>query len=199
MRTDGRLQDWRIGPSVNPTWNSGESFGIDYRFGFTRLDEDAAIGGVTVPAGDYDTWSLGLRGSTSSNRPVVLSGNARYQSIYDGDITTVRGSVTLIPNANISTVVAYTHNRIDLPNGSLDADIGSVRLAVALTTQFTVDALIQYNQADDALSANVRFNFIHTPGSDLVLVINEQRGTSDSIWDLRTRSTVAKITYLARI
>ncbi len=199
MRTDGRLQDWLIGPSVNPTWNSGENFGIDYRFGFTRLDGDAAISGITVPAGDYDTWFVGLRGGTSSNRPVVLRGNARYQSIYDGDITTIGGTVRLIPNANVSAVVGYRHNRIDLPNGSLDADIGSVRLAVALTTQFTVDALLQYNQADDALSANIRFNFIHTPGSDLFLVINEQRGMSDSIWDLNTRSTVAKITYLARI
>ncbi len=199
MRTDGTLQDWFIGPTVNPTWNSGENFNIDYHFGFTRLDQDAVISGVPVPAGDYDTRFVGFRGATSSNRPVVLSGNASYQSIYDGDIATIRGSVTLIPNANVSAVVAYTHNRIDLPNGSLDADIGRVRLAVALTTQFTVDALIQYNQADDALSTNVRLNFIHTPGSDLFLVINEQRGVADSIWDLNTRSTVAKITYLARI
>ncbi len=199
MRTDGTLQDWLIGPTVNPTWNSGESFNIDYQFGFTRLDRDAAISGVPVPAGDYDTWFASFTGATSSNRPVVLSGNARYQSIYDGDITTIGGSVTLIPNANVSAVLGYTHNRIDLPNGALDADIASFRLAVAVTTQLTADALIQYNQAADELSANIRFNFIHTPGSDLFLVINEQRGMSDSIWDLNTRSTVAKITYLARL
>ncbi len=199
MRTDGTLQDWIIGPTVNPTWNSGENFNIDYQFGFTRLDRDAAISGVPVPAGDYDTWFVSFMGQTSANRPVVLSGNARYQSIYDGDISSVGGSLTLTPTANISAVLGYTHNRVDLPNGLLDADIGSLRLALAVTTQLTADALIQYNEQDDALSANIRFNFIHTPGSDLFLVINEQRGMSDSIWHLNTRSTVAKITYLARI
>lgn len=199
MRTDGTLQDWIIGPTVNPTWNSGETFNIDYQFGFTRLDGDAAISGVPVPAGDYDTWFVRFSGATSSNRPVVLSGNARYQSIYDGDITTIGGSVTLIPNANLSAVLGYSHNRIDLPNGALDADIGSLRFAVAVTTQLTADALIQYNQATDELSANIRFNFIHTPGSDLFIVLNEQRGTSESLWDLNTRSTVVKVTYLARL
>ena len=199
MRTDGTLQDWFIGPTVNPTWNSGENFNIDYQFGFTRLDQDAVISGVPVPAGDYDTRFVGFRGATSSNRPVVLSGNASYQSIYDGHISSVGGSLTLTPTANVSAVLGYTHNRIDLPNGILDADIGSLRLAVAVTTQLTADALIQYNERDDVLSANMRFNFIHTPGSDLFLVINEQRGMSDSIWRLNTRSTVAKITYLARI
>jgi hypothetical protein len=70
---------------------------------------------------------------------------------------------------------------------------------VAVTTQLTADALIQYNQATNELSANIRFNFIHTPGSDLFIVLNEQRGTSESLWDLNTRSTVVKVTYLARL
>ncbi len=199
MRTDGTLQDWSIGPAFTPTWNSGENLTTEFRYGFTRLDQAVDISGVPVPAGDYGTWFISFMGQTSANRPAVLSGNARYQSIYDGDISSVGGSLTLTPNANVSAVLGYTHNRVDLPNGTLDADIGSLRLAVAVTTQLTADALIQYNEQDDALSANIRFNFIHTPGSDLFLVINEQRGMSDSIWDLNTRSTVAKITYLARI
>ena len=199
-RTDGTLQDWAIGPSFSPQWNSGESMSIQYEVGFTRLDRGFEIGeGVPVPAGDYDTWFISASAETSSNRPVVLQGNARFQSIYDGHISTVGGSLTLSPSANLSTVISYTHNRVDVPNGAFDADIGSLRLTLAFTTQITANALIQYNKRDDELSANIRFNFIHTPGSDLFIVLNEQRGTSESLWDLNTRSTVVKVTYLARL
>jgi hypothetical protein len=199
-RTDGTLQDWAIGPSFSPQWNSGEEMRIEYEVGFTRLDRGFEIGeGVPVPADDYDTWLIGASAETSSNRPVVLQGNARFQSIYDGHISTVGGSLTLSPNANLSAVLSYTHNRVDVPNGAFDADIGSLRLTLAFTTQITVNALIQYNERDDELSANIRFNFIHTPGSDLFIVLNEQRGTSESLWDLNTRSTVVKVTYLARL
>ncbi|MCH8939028.1 MAG: hypothetical protein IH966_06355 [Gemmatimonadetes bacterium] len=199
-RTDGTLQDWSIGPSFSPQWNSGESMRIEYEVGFTRLDQGFEIGeGVPVPAGDYDTWLISASAETSSNRPVVLQGNTRFQSIYDGHISTVGGSLTLSPSANLSTVLSYTHNRVDVPNGAFDADIGSLRLTLAFTTQITANALIQYNERDDELSANIRFNFIHTPGSDLFIVLNEQRGTSESLWDLNTRSTVVKVTYLARL
>ncbi|MFB3110797.1 MAG: hypothetical protein ACE10G_02080 [Gemmatimonadales bacterium] len=58
---------------------------------------------------------------------------------------------------------------------------------------------MQYNAQDDELSANLRFNFIHRPGSDLFIVINEERGNSTSVWDLNTRMAVVKLTYLARI
>jgi hypothetical protein len=199
-RTDGRLQDWSIGPSMSPEWNSGENLRLEYEIGFTRLDEGFEIGeSVPVPAGDYDTWKMGFNGHTSANRPVVVGGNAQYQSIYDGHITTIGGSLTLTPTANLAASVGYIHNRVDVPAGAFNADIGSLRLTLAFTTQLTVNALLQYNGRDDELSSNIRFNFIHTPGSDLFVVFNEQRGTPESLWDLHTRSAVAKVTYLARL
>ena len=105
MRTDGTLQDWSIGPTLNPRWNSGESFSTNFQYGFTRLDQAITISGVPVPAGDYNTWFVSFMGQTSDNRPVVLSGNARHQRVYDGDISSVGGSLTLIPNANVSAVL----------------------------------------------------------------------------------------------
>ncbi len=55
------------------------------------------------------------------------------------------------------------------------------------------------HERDDRLSANVRINFIHRPGSDLFVVFNEERGSSASLWDLNTRAAVMKVTYLARL
>ena len=41
-----------------------------------------------------------------------------------------------------------------------------------------LDALVQYDRDQDQINANVRFNFIHRPLSDLFIVYNEQRFTN---------------------
>ena len=69
----------------------------------------------------------------------------------------------------------------------------------AFSTKLVANALMQYNKLDDELSISVRINFIHRPGSDLFIVINEERGSSTSIWDVNTRAAVVKLTYLARL
>lgn len=199
-RTDWTLQDWSTGPTVAPQWNSGEDLSLDLNVGFTRLDEGFEIGpDVAVPAGDYDTWSVSFMGSTSSNRPVVLGTNASVEGTYDGTITRIGGSVTASPNANLSFTVSYNHNHVDVPAGAFNADIGRLRLLYAFSTRLFLNALVQYNSLDDGISANVRLNFIHTPGSDLFVVVNEERGVNGRRWDLATRSSVFKLTYLARL
>ena len=72
-------------------------------------------------------------------------------------------------------------------------------LEEAVLVELFANALVQYNKLDDALSISVRINFIHRPGSDLFIVINEERGSSTSLWDVNTRAAVVKLTYLARL
>ena len=95
--------------------------------------------------------------------------------------------------------LGFTHNKVRVPAGEFAADLARVRLGYAFSTKVTFNALVQYNAQDDELSANLRFNFIHRPGSDLFIVINEERGSSNSVWHLNTRAAVVKLTYLARI
>ena len=42
-----------------------------------------------------------------------------------------------------------------------------------------LDALLQYDRDQDLFNANVRFNLIHHPLSDLYVVYNEQRFMTD--------------------
>ena len=199
-RFGGGLQDWQVGPAVSHEWNSGESLTVFYQRGFTRLDEGFDIGDdVPVPPGDYDTDFYGWFASTSQNRPVVLNSTAFFQNIYDGRVTTISGDVRLNPTANLALTVGFTHNKVSVPAGELAADLARVRLGYAFSTKVTFNALVQYNDQDDELTANLRFNFIHRPGSDLFIVINEERGSAASIWDVNTRAAVVKLTYLARL
>ena len=83
--------------------------------------------------------------------------------------------------------------------GRFPADVLSLRFGLALSTRLTADTLIQCNSLDDEMSANLRVNFIHAPGSDLFVVFNETRGSDTSVWDFSERGAVVKLTWLKRL
>jgi hypothetical protein len=187
-------------------WNSGDNLTAFYIRGFTRLDESFELREdddpdveVTVPTGDYDLWQAGLFASTSASRPIVLSTQTFLQGIYDGTLHSITGRLSVAPSANLAVTASYTRNIIDVPDGAFEADVASLRLSYAFSTRLFLNTLLQYNSLDNEISANVRLNFIHRPGSDLFVVFNEQRGSKAGVWDFDNRTAVVKITYLARI
>ncbi len=199
-RTDGLLQDWEAGLAVNPLWNSGDNVTVFYGRGFTRIDEEFDLtDDVVVPPGDYDIWQVGAFANTSPRRPWVVSLQTLAQQFYDGDLLSIVGSLSVTPNRHLSLTFGYTHNDVSVPSGAFTADVASLRISYAFSTRVFVNALLQYNSLDNTVSANVRFNFIHRPGSDLFVVFNEQRGSAAGLWDTTDRGAVVKLTYLARI
>ncbi len=198
-RTDGLLQDWAIGPVLSPEWSSGDNITLFYQRGFNRIEESFELSDdVEVLPGDYDLWQTGWFLNTGRSRPVVLGSVGMFQGTFAGHIHSLSGTVTLNPNANLSLMASYNRNWVDVPDGSFTADVAALRLAYAFSVRLFANALLQYNNLDNSVSANVRVNFIHSPGSDLFVVFNEQRGTDDSLWDFDNRGAVVKLTYLQR-
>ncbi len=198
-RLDGLLQDWAFGTAISPQWNSGENLMVYYGRGFNRIDESFELGdGVEVPAGDYDLWQLFVFANTSGNRPIVLATQSIAQGTFGGHVLSLNGTLTVNPNANISVEARYNRNFVDVPDGSFNADVASIRLSYAFSTKLIANTLLQYNNLDNSVSANVRINFIHSPGSDLFIVFNERRGNDNALWDFDDRGAVLKLTYLAR-
>jgi len=205
-RSDGVMQDWQVGPAISPVWESGDNVTVFAIRGFTRLDESFDIREdddpglrVTVPTGDYHLWQFGLFSSTSSHRPIVASTQIMLQRNYGGTVHSLTGGLTAAPSANLAVEATYTRNLVDVPGGSFGADIAALRLSYAFSTRMFVHALLQYNSLDRDMSANLRFNLIHRPGSDLFVVFNEQRGYERDLTRLDTRTAVVKVTYLARL
>jgi hypothetical protein len=71
------------------------------------------------------------------------------------------------------------------------------RLPVAMTPDLSTAAFVQFNDAAELLSMNLRLNWIYRPGADVFLVFNET-------WDApgfgrraqRDRQAILKLTYL---
>lgn len=199
-RTDRVIQDWAVGPIISPEWGSGESLALFALRGFTRIDEAFDLhDDVEVPAGDYQAWAYGAFFNTSTSRRASLQVNAFLQETFGGRVDNVDTKLTLAPNANLNLTAGYSYNLADVPGGRFRADVLSLRLGVAFSTRLTANTLVQYNSLEDELSANLRINFIHAPGSDLFLVFNEKRGSDTSVWDFSERGAVVKLTWLKRL
>ena len=199
-RTDGVLQDWRFANAIDVNWNSGENVTVYRRQGFVRIDEAFDIAdSLGVPAGDYDAHTTGFFLSSNPGLPVVFNGNGERSETFGGALTNLNLSVTARAGKHLGLQLEGSRNWVKVPSGQLLADIVSTRVSWAFTTQMFLNALVQYSGLEDNVSANVRFQYIFRPGSDLFLVVNEDRGEPGQLSRLQGRGLRLKVTYLRRL
>ncbi|PYR37697.1 MAG: hypothetical protein DMF93_17490 [Acidobacteria bacterium] len=70
------------------------------------------------------------------------------------------------------------------------------RVGYAFNTRTFLDTLLQYNTDLRQFSANVRFDLIHRPLSDLFVVYNEQRLTDEPTPVNAGRGLIVKYTHM---
>jgi len=175
-RTSGEKQDVGGGPIVNLEMDSGDSMSAYYFQGRTRLDEPFSLAGrLPVPAGDYRVREWSVSASSSTNRPIMLTGEAEVVETYGGRLATLGASARLARDSHLALTMGFTRHRVELPRGSFVADVASARGVYAFSSRLVASALVQRNSLDGRLVTNLRLNFIHHPGSDLFVVLNDER------------------------
>lgn len=199
--TGGTLQDWFVGPFLATEFENGSQVTLMLQAGENRPDEEFDLADTLVVApGTYDGTSLMVMGNTDPSLPVSFEGNGNLARFYGGDLLAFGGTLRLAPSSQVALALGVNRNRVDIPAGKFTADLVSVRAAYSFSTRLTTNLLVQYSSLDEALSANLRLNFIHRPGSDLFLVLTEERGDPEleDRWYLTDRAMVVKLTYLKR-
>jgi hypothetical protein len=97
---------------------------------------------------------------------------------------------------------SFSWNDVELPveGGDFTTRILSLNVKSALNRSLFGDALLQYDDVSERLQANIRVNWIHTPGSNLFLVLDTGVNTGELLepgqtrWERRTG--VVKLTYM---
>jgi hypothetical protein len=137
-------------------------------------------GSPSIPAGGYAWHEYQWKLFTDPSR--VLSGGITLVGggLWSGTQKTVAASVAVRPSAYLSVNIGVqrTDARLDLPATSFTTDLWTMRANYSFSRNMFLDSLIQYSRDQGQLNANVRFNFIHHPLSDLFIVYNEQRLTT---------------------
>jgi len=171
----GAFESREIKPGLTVIANDGGRLSIDYSRRQERLVHTSTILGVPMAPGDY-AFDL-MSASYSANGGRVVSGNVSFSTgrFFDGDRSSLSGTVTIRPNEHILLEGTAQRNRIELGGDPIDADLFSGRMQLGFSTRAFLSSFVQYNRVAGEMLTNVRFNLIHAPLSDVFVVFSERR------------------------
>ncbi|MBT8106866.1 MAG: carbohydrate binding family 9 domain-containing protein [Gammaproteobacteria bacterium] len=139
------------------------------------IEDFEIVPGVWVPADTYDHGEAQLVYLTDRSRPFSVRIRAVIGGQFGGDRTSISPTLRYRIGETFRTTLSINHNDYDLPyaNGDFSVVVARLRLSYSFTPKIQLQALIQYNDADEVLGTNLRFFWLRTANSGLYLVYNE--------------------------
>ena len=199
---DGEKQSHFRRLTARMDFQSGDRANLALTERFEGLSEHARINGRMVSAGDYRFRRLSAGFTPDRARSVGLKFNAALGDFWSGTRTELGGGVVWIANKHLTVDGSVSWNDISLPvpDGDFTTTLISTRLEAALSRKLFAYALVQWDDVSQTLQSNIRVDWIHTPGSDLFVVLDTGYLTGplelprDPRWLRRTG--IIKLTYL---
>jgi len=162
------------------------------------LDRPFRLQGVTIPVGTYKMNEWVFTYNTSPGRRLYSRLNASPVDFYGGNRLSLSAAAGVRASSRFSTELQYNRNDVKMPWGDFLVNLSTLRVDYTFSPRMTIRSLTQYNSSTHEVSNNVRFNFIHRPGSDIYVVYNDlsQTGLPADIFGKKDRQLVVKATYL---
>ncbi len=183
-------------------FQTGDRVIVNLRRRSEALRNPVRIQGRELGVGDYGFTSADFQFTTNDSRRFSGRGGVSMGDFWGGTRTELSGGAAWKTGPYLTLGADYTWNDIRLPveDGSFNTRIFGLTLLGAVSRSLFANALLQYDDVSNVVQANIRINWIHTPGSDLFLVFDTGYLTGDLL-DPRTdrwrrRTGVMKLTYL---
>ena len=152
--------------------------------------------GVIVPAGVYDHHEAQLAYESNRGAPISLGVRVRAGGFFGGRRATVGPTLRVRSGDRFNASLQWSRNDVDLPGGQFIANLTSARVAVNFSPRRFFMALVQYNDAADLWSANLRVGLLGQANTGLFIVYNDTRGLHDAIPVGGGRSLILKFSRL---
>ena len=146
--------------------------------------------------GSYRWNEYDLTLETNHSRTVSASFELLTGGFWSGTQRTTKAGVVVRPSYHLSVDTALQRSNIDLPfpMHAFTTNLVTSRVGYAFSTRQFLDTLLQYNTDLRQFSANIRFDLIHHPLSDLFIVYNEQQITNQPVPS--GRGLIVKYTHM---
>ena len=198
-RPDGEMETREYQFDARIVFESSDRLMFDHSVTEERLLEGFNLSSdVGIPAGNYRFARTGVRVRMGSHRS--FSGMFRYEfgDFFGGTRQQVSYWGRAEMNQRFSFEPNISLNWIEVPGGEVRAQVSRLRATYTVSPRSFLGALVQYNSAAQLLSANVRFRWEYSPGSDLFVVFSTNRDGDDGLAGLSDRALVVKFTRLFR-
>ena len=204
----GNKQSEVLELSLGVAFNRRDNLVLAYNREFERLEFPFNIRPTArIAKGDYSYGQIGLRGRTDSSRRLYGDMAVGTGGFFDGSRFDAAASAGFRQSRFLQLEGGVDYSRIDLPvsGGRFDATTLSLSVLAAASRKLFATALVQYDNFTRNMQANIRVDWIHTPGSDLFFVFNTAyhfAADHEMLFDprrdaiLNNRVAVAKLTYL---
>ena len=184
------------------TFDSGDRMMVNVTRRSEVLRAPARIQGRELGPGTYVFSGAQFRFDSDTSRRFSARGGFSRGGFWSGTGTELAVGGMWKTGPYLTFSGDYTRNDISLPveDGDFTTQLFQVTVLGAVSRSLFANALVQYDDVSDIVQANVRINWIHTPGSDLFVVFDTGYLTGDLL-DPRTerwqrRTGVVKLTYM---
>jgi len=200
---DGEEQTTEVKLGGRMMFESEDHFTIQGNRKSEVLDEPFRIReGVEIPVGRYEFGQFGAVLGTNRSRPLSGTFTVSTGSFFNGDRTQLKAQVRWSTGSHLVLIGTVDRNEISLPvdNGDFSTTVLGLTPEIAINRKLFANGLIQYDSDSRTFQTNFRIDWIHTPGSDLFLVLNTGYLMGDLLDPHETRWThrtgIVKLTYL---
>ena len=156
--------------------------------------------GVEIQKGNYRDRKISFSARTNQSRGVWGNFALSKGDYFGGNKTSMSGSIGKQFSNHMTLYGSANQNIVSMPSQEeFTANIYGITAEVALNRKWFGKALIQYDNFSEQLQLYCRINWIHTPGSDLFIVLNQRYDMAGSKSSLVQGTQVVKLTYLFQI
>jgi len=155
------------------------------------------LGKDSLAAGSKHNWNtVGFDYVSAPQHLFTYTANMRYGGYYaNGHLFTAGGDVgyRFQPYVNITMSASYNQLRLPQPWGKQNFLLVGPRIDITFTNTLFFTTYVQYNEQQENLNVNARFQWRYKPASDLFLVYTDNYYPGP--FAVKTRAFVLKFNY----
>ncbi len=198
----GQVESRQQTGRFNVEFDNSDTFNVEGNVNYDLLVRPFSPSpGVVIPVGGYGYNDATITYAMGQQRR--LSGNIAYQfgQYYDGTIQAISLSgsrLAILKQFSVEPRLSINH--VELPASRFTTRLYGARTDYGFSPRMFLSALLQYSSTDHAFSGNFRYRWEYRPGSEVFVVLTDERDTNPAGGGLalKNRAFVVKMTRLFR-